>query len=769
MNVDDRLLVQLCPCVHPHCMCEGSCPENLELDDFCPTCSHPVHEHGNLRKLTSEQRAKLLESARHLNRLNMSPLDDRSFDKLMQRAHHIAEIRSILDDTVVGTIFSDYPLPPPKLPPYELPTLSEIFDNFTMLFKSSDPSVKLPHLLRTLSGLLNDFKIPQKMKDKDVSLPNEELERMSRLWMRWKYEGYALVDCFGPRFFYACFFEIRNWLSEYNGKSDASRLLLNLVEVLGNELGTLLGTPLIDPNVSNPDYVKRWYPAYPLLVDLTSTTSVKPASSIEGEFPVVQPSRTLKSEDVIIKTEDLDSVVTGVERKRLSSALEAETVEPPLKMSKPETTFTDVDDVPDTDFCKYIPELVLPENGSSEPPTCLRKQYKSRDERAKELEDAGKLSFRLITNDGTPQTLQYLYNYSRIIFEMLPNMPKEYIVRLVFDYTHRVLLIEQVDESLKAPKKKLIGGVCFRPHSSQKLIEIVFLAIHEPIRKIGFGTRLMNQMKHWAISNDYDFILTYADDSAIGYFQKQGFTQTITTERDRYGGWIKDYNGATLMECILYKQFDWLHIPEMLNTQMKTINERMRELKYPQRIQLPAKKAIRSDVYALRRSNRTIFGIRNTDRRSERYCTPIYPRSLEIPLLRASDISTEHRCIESKLTADADVVHLHIKLEEIYDELNRYNEAKCAKLFSAAVPDHIVPHYYDSVKNPIDLSLVRVRLDSGHYYRSPYMFFADIQRMCENAATFNAKTEYAKIANNMLQKAKKLIPDKLAFLGFKID
>ena len=37
----------------------------------------------------------------------------------------------------------------------------------------------------------------------------------------------------------------------------------------------------------------------------------------------------------------------------------------------------------------------------------------------------------------------------------------------------------------------------------------------------------------------------------MGYFAKQGFTKEITFERDRWHGWIKDYDGGTLMECII--------------------------------------------------------------------------------------------------------------------------------------------------------------------------------------------------------------------------
>lgn len=43
--------------------------------------------------------------------------------------------------------------------------------------------------------------------------------------------------------------------------------------------------------------------------------------------------------------------------------------------------------------------------------------------------------------------------------------------------------------------------------------------------------------------------LTYADDLATGYFQKQGFSTDTTIEKSVWKGYIKDYGGRTLMQC----------------------------------------------------------------------------------------------------------------------------------------------------------------------------------------------------------------------------
>jgi histone acetyltransferase len=64
----------------------------------------------------------------------------------------------------------------------------------------------------------------------------------------------------------------------------------------------------------------------------------------------------------------------------------------------------------------------------------------------------------------------------------------------------------------------------------------------------GYGTKLMNLFKHRAAQTGIEYFITYADNYAIGYFKKQGFTKTITMPKGRYSGLIKEYDGGTPME-----------------------------------------------------------------------------------------------------------------------------------------------------------------------------------------------------------------------------
>jgi len=130
-------------------------------------------------------------------------------------------------------------------------------------------------------------------------------------------------------------------------------------------------------------------------------------------------------------------------------------------------------------------------------------------------EKEGKLRFVPLTNNGTAASLVPLIDLKNIFAKQLPKMPKEYIVRLVLDRYHHSLACEFQHE--------VVGGICYRVHPEQSFAEIAFCAVSASHQVQGYGTRLMNQLKEKAKRDGIQFLLTYADNHAIGYFRKQGF------------------------------------------------------------------------------------------------------------------------------------------------------------------------------------------------------------------------------------------------------
>lgn len=89
----------------------------------------------------------------------------------------------------------------------------------------------------------------------------------------------------------------------------------------------------------------------------------------------------------------------------------------------------------------------------------------------------------------------------------------------------------------------------------------------------GYGTHMMNYLKDYHIKNNIYHFLTYADEFATGYFKKQGFTTQINLDKTLYQGYIKEYEGATLMGCELNPNIQYVEFSLVLKKQKDIIHK----------------------------------------------------------------------------------------------------------------------------------------------------------------------------------------------------
>ncbi|KAE8668822.1 Histone acetyltransferase GCN5 [Hibiscus syriacus] len=190
--------------------------------------------------------------------------------------------------------------------------------------------------------------------------------------------------------------------------------------------------------------------------------------------------------------------------------------------------------------------------------------YSAREESLKREEEAGRLKFVCYSNDGVDEHMVWLIGLKNIFGRQLPNMPKEYIVRLVMDRSHKSVMVIR--------RNMVVGGITYRPYPSQRFGEIAFCAITADEQVKGYGTRLMNHLKQHARDVDgLTHFLTYADNNAVGYFIKQGFTKEIHLVRDRWHGYIKDYDGGILMECKIDPKLPYTDLSTMIRRQRQDL------------------------------------------------------------------------------------------------------------------------------------------------------------------------------------------------------
>ncbi|KAL9035420.1 MAG: hypothetical protein Q9180_004871, partial [Flavoplaca navasiana] len=162
----------------------------------------------------------------------------------------------------------------------------------------------------------------------------------------------------------------------------------------------------------------------------------------------------------------------------------------------------------------------------------------------------GEIEFRVVNNDNAGDSLIILTGLKCIFQKQLPKMPKDYIARLVYDRTHlSMAVVKKPLEVVGYATNDIIWGfadakrgITYRPFNGRQFAEIVFCAISSDQQVKGYGAHLMSHLKDYVkATSPIQHFLTYADNYAIGYFKKQGFTKEITLEKPRWMGYIKDY------------------------------------------------------------------------------------------------------------------------------------------------------------------------------------------------------------------------------------
>ncbi len=347
-------------------------------------------------------------------------------------------------------------------------------------------------------------------------------------------------------------------------------------------------------------------------------------------------------------------------------------------------------------------------------------QVRFRDSPIRTEEARGSLVFRLVRNDGTHASYEALTGLKNIFQRQLPKMPREYISRLVYDTKHGSLAIVRPATG-SATVDAVIGGITFRLFKALGFCEIVFCAISSSEQVKGFGATLMNELKaqvEAATQGAVTHYLTYADNYAIGYFKKQGFTKRISLPRTTWGGHIKDYEGGTLMQCTVLPTVDYRRVYRMVYSQKIALVRRIAALTACDRILPPIYEA-----------------------REDGSAGPALDPS-EVPGVAAAGWSKEQAATMEAPRRG----RLYEMLRPLLGELQSH---PAAWPFLKPVDAEEVPSYYAVITRPMDLSRMRAKLEDDLYESLP-AFIGDFNRIIENCRLFNdADTSYCKNAANL--------------------
>eukprot|EP00536_Pseudo-nitzschia_multiseries_P004794 jgi/Psemu1/188962/e_gw1.83.87.1 len=325
----------------------------------------------------------------------------------------------------------------------------------------------------------------------------------------------------------------------------------------------------------------------------------------------------------------------------------------------------------------------------------------------------------MVRNDGKPESLIKLVALKSLFSRQLPKMPRTYIARLVFDRKHTSLVILNDDPATKDTDEEVIGSICYRAFPDMRFAEIAFCAVNASHQVKGYGTKLMNLVKKEGARTGIEYFITYADNYAIGYFKKQGFTKNISMPKGRYQGLIKEYDGGTMMECYVHPSIDFTRIPEMLAAQREFILSRIRLKALSHRVVYdPLPKNWKPHLEGVSRANESAA------------------RALAVPGMIEAGWTMADLLATTGQGKDLDRAKNALK-SELIAIVRKVEEQQFSWPFREPVDTNEVKDYLEIIKEPIDLMTIDKRIRKGDHYKSKKMLYADLMLMVNNCKLYN--------------------------------
>jgi histone acetyltransferase len=387
----------------------------------------------------------------------------------------------------------------------------------------------------------------------------------------------------------------------------------------------------------------------------------------------------------------------------------------------------------------------------------------------------GTISYEFVTNDGSDASLMQLIHCKCLFGRQLPKMPKEYIVRLVFDRRHFCLVMKKKEVEGTTPpsataspsesgsslqpspspceappttgraRETIVAAVCFRPFHT--FAEIAFLAVSSKDQVRGYGTRLMNHLKEALKKRGVTDLVTYADNAAVGYFSKQGFyspppnqaskaeSKWHTCIKTGYDSYIKDYDGANKMVCCIYKEVDYLTLSTMREEVQAALWQAFHKcrpnIKVYSGLEKMPDKLHEIPGFEFLGPSAALTQSPNTKKEKEESSSPSPPRQ---------------RPISSRLQVPTSIESM------VSDVLESALSHGSSWPFKQPVDVKLAPDYYEVIRHPMDIAKMKEKNARGEY-KSLKALKEDFKLMFDNCLFYNGDDSIYAQAAGVLEKA----------------
>jgi N-acetylglutamate synthase-like GNAT family acetyltransferase len=164
-----------------------------------------------------------------------------------------------------------------------------------------------------------------------------------------------------------------------------------------------------------------------------------------------------------------------------------------------------------------------------------------------------------VKNDGTQESALFLLLARNILRQGLYDIPVDYITRWVFDPAQETGLA--LRDGVPA------GALCFSPYPTHHFAEIAFLAVDHSEQRNGIGHFLIKRIQMRLQPEGFRYIVTSADNEAIGFFTRVGFSTKFpdAAPKNYFQAILPPYDRATLMVMVLDEEIDYENLDDWLD------------------------------------------------------------------------------------------------------------------------------------------------------------------------------------------------------------
>lgn len=315
-------------------------------------------------------------------------------------------------------------------------------------------------------------------------------------------------------------------------------------------------------------------------------------------------------------------------------------------------------------------------------------------------------------NNTDLSILKKLINVKNLLSSCLPEMPSQHILKLIYNFKQITLTLWNYKG-----KKRLLGTLSGRYFKKENFFEISFLGIKLGLQYQGYGKLIINYLKEYLKRNFQCFyILTYADFSAVLFFQKQGFSTNFRKLRKKY--WrscLKNYTASKLMECYIIPEINYLIIELLINKKKNVMLEKINK-----------------------QNNHLI----------KHKCLKYIPKICKnITGISKIDLVNAFSNGESFFVNKNHFIR-YSKMAQIIFRLFNHGESEP---FRNPVSQNQVSQYYEMIKKPMNLNQMLQKINE-HLYEGIPSFVYDFHLIISNCHKFNGlETYFCSMANGLEQ------------------